>query len=106
MGVMPVVIYVIAHDVETYRKYICMSELWVMHRKLHTAVFWAFVIFQFGFQDDINHCGHTTTTIWVVLLIPVLRLLSHHVQFLHLIIDKRPKMLGFILICVQFTLNL
>ena len=47
------------------------------------------------------HCGHTTTAIWVSSLILVLRKLSHHVQFLHLITDKRPKMLGFRFIFVH-----
>ena len=46
-----------------------------------------------------KHCGHTctctTTAIWVSSLIPVLKSLSHHVQCIHLIKDKRPKMLGF-----------
>ena len=39
-----------------------------------------------------EHCGHTTLAIWVSSFIPVLRLLSHGVQILHLITDKRPKM--------------
>ena len=48
-----------------------------------------------------QHCGHTTTAICVSYLILMLRLLSHHVQFLHLITDKRHKMLGFRLIYVH-----
>ena len=43
----------------------------------------------------LHHCGHTTMAIWVSSLISVLRLLSHHVQFLHLLSDKRLKMLRF-----------
>ena len=48
-----------------------------------------------------EHCCHTTTAIWVSSLIPVSRYISHHVQFLNLITDKRPKMLGFRLIFVH-----
>ena len=57
------------------------------------------------------HCGHTTPAIQVSSLIPVFRHLSH-VQFLHLIIDKCPEMLGFRLIfvsnshCLYLALNL
>ena len=47
------------------------------------------------------HCGHTTTAIKISSLIQVLRYLSHRVRFLHLITDKRPKMLGFRLIFVH-----
>ena len=47
------------------------------------------------------HCSHTTTENWVSSLIPVLRYLSHHVQFLHFITHKRPKMLGFRLVFVH-----
>ena len=39
--------------------------------------------------------------IWVLSLIPVLRLLSHHVQFNHLITDYRPKMLEIRLVFVH-----
>ena len=46
-------------------------------------------------QNDINikHCGHTTTAIWVSSVISMLSKLCHHVQLLHLIINKCPEML-------------
>ena len=52
-------------------------------------------------SGKLDHCSHTTTAIWALSFISVLRLLSHQVEFLHLITDKSPKMLGFRLICVH-----
>ena len=61
------------------------------------------IFFTEGNSCYITHCSHTTTAtaIWVSSLYPVLRYRFHHVQFLHIITDKRQKMLGFRLIYVH-----
>ena len=57
-------------------------------------------------QDFWKHFGHTNTAIWVSSLIAVLRLLSHHVQFLHLFTDERPKMLAWVPIDVCYQIHI
>ena len=94
---------VTSHSLKIAAVHIAFNSLLYKHLYL-------FFLFLFNFGRVCNrlnliyvlqHCGHTTTAIWVSSLISVFKFLSHHVQFLHLITDKRPKMLGFRLIFVH-----